>query len=94
MRDGWLRRARQVLHLLHVQFVRARRLHLGEVQRVAAVSGQAAGFIVPVAFQLGLATGEVGCQGRIDDDGDVVPGRARCHRPLAVAVNDVFQFIQ
>jgi hypothetical protein len=54
----------------------------------------APGFCVPVIAQLRVTSGEIGGQRRIDDDVEVVPGNAGGGGTMAVAVDDLFEFVQ
>jgi hypothetical protein len=67
---------------------------LFEGQRVAPGGQLAPGFAVPVLAQLAIAGGEIRRQRRVDDDVEVVPGDARSGGTLAVAVDDLFQFVE
>jgi hypothetical protein len=47
-----------------------------------------------VLAQPGVAGGEIGRQRRVDDDVEVVPGDAGGGGTLAVAVDDLFEFVE
>ncbi len=67
---------------------------LVESQRVAASSHALTCLGVPVRLELGVAGGEIGGQRRIDHDVEIFPGDAAGRQAIAVAVDDVFEFVQ
>lgn len=50
--------------------------------------------MVPVFAQAGVAGGEVGGQGGVEDDVEVVPGASFGEASLAMLVDDGFEFVE